>query len=203
MAGSAAARLGPAASALQVLANSKKDPKNQAAMLAPVPDIQAAQTTLKVVAAGDKAQAMWHEAFQYAMAIVDNCIGLPVADPDANLKSGEDVDQRDHDLLVSSVKPTVQRLQDKTAGAPYVDFDPKAFTEGQEALSAVGAVDIAQLKPALAHLNRGIQALKAFAMSMDEQWNAAIASLESAQQKISAQSATYVESATPLPEEAK
>ena len=170
-------------------------------MLAPVPDIQAAQTTLQVVAAGDKAQSMWHEAFQYAMAIVDNCIGLPVADPDANLKSGEDVQQRDHDLLVSSVKPTVQRLQDKTAGAPYVDFDPKAFTEGQEALSAVGAVDIAQLKPALAHLNRGIQALKAFAMSMEEQWNAAIASLESAQQKISAQSATYVEAATPLPQE--
>ena len=98
--------LGPAASALQVMANSKKDPKNQAAMLAPVPDIQAAQTTLQVVAAGDKAQAMWHEAFQYAMAIVDNASRLPVADPDANLKSGDDVEQRDHDLLVSSVKPT-------------------------------------------------------------------------------------------------
>jgi hypothetical protein len=201
VAGSAAARLGPAASALQVMANSKKDPKNQAAMLAPVPDIQAAQTTLKVVAAGDKAQALWHEAFQYAMAIVDNCIGLPVADPDANLKSGEDVEQRDHDLLVSSVKPTAQRLQDKTAGAPYVDFDPKAFTEGQEALSAIGAVEIAQLKPALVHLNRGLQAIKAFAMSMDEQWNAAIAALESAQQKLSAQSATYIEAVTPLPQE--
>ena len=144
---------------------------------------------------------MWHEAFQYAMAIVDNAVGMPVADPDANLKSADDVEQRDHDLLVSSVKPTVQRLQDKTAGAPYVDFDPKAFTEGQEALSAIGAVNIAPLKPALAHINRGMAAIKAFAMSMEEQWSAAIASLEAAQQKLSAQAATYVTAATPLPEE--
>jgi hypothetical protein len=201
VAGSAAARLGPAASALQVMANSKKDPKNQAAMLAPVPDIQAAQTTLQVVAAGDKAQAMWQQAFVSAMSVVDSVVALPVADPDANLKAGDDIQQRDHDLLASSVKPTLQRLQDKTAGAPYVDFDPKAFTEGQEALSAIGAVEIAQLKPALVHLNRGLQAIKAFAMSMDEQWNAAIAALESAQQKLSAQSATYIEATTPLPQE--
>lgn len=201
VAGSAAARLGPAASALQVMANSKKDPKNQAAMLTPVPDIQAAQTTLQVIAAGEKAQSMWHDAFQYAMAIVDNAVGLPVADPDANLKSADDVEQRDHDLLVNSVKPTLQRLQDKTAGAPYVDFDPKAYTEGQEALSAIGAVNIAQLKPALAHINRGMAAIKAFAMSMEEQWNAAIASLEAAQQKLSAQAATYVTTTTPLPQE--
>jgi hypothetical protein len=202
VAASAAAKLGPAASALQAMAASKKDPKNQAGMLTPVPDIQAAQTTLQVIAAGDKAQAMWHEAFQYAMAIVDNAIGLPVADPDANLKSADDVEQRDHDLLVGSVKPTVQRLQDKTAGAPYVDFDPKAFTEGAEALAALGAVNIVQLKPALAHVNRGVQAIKAFAMSMEEQWNSAIASLESAQQKLSAQAEGYVTSLVP-PEEPK
>jgi hypothetical protein len=203
VAASAAAKLGPAASALQTMANSKKDPKNQAAMLTPVPDIQAAQTTLQVLAAGEKAQAMWHDAFQYAMAVVDNAIGLPVADPDANLKSDDDVSQRDHDLLVGSIKPTVQRLQDKTAGAPYVDFDPKAFTEGGEAIAALGAVQIVQLKPALAHVNRGIQALKAFAMSMEEQWNAAIASLESAQQKLSAQSEGYVSSVVPPAEEPK
>jgi hypothetical protein len=38
-------------------------------------------------------------------------------------------------------------------------------------------------------------------MSMEEQWSAAIASLEAAQQKLSAQAATYVTAATPLPEE--
>ena len=203
VAGSAAATLGPAAAALQAMANSKKEPKNQAAMLTPVPDIQAAQTTLQVVAAGDKAQAMWQQAFVSAMSVVDSVIALPVADPDANLKAGDDIQQRDHDLLASSVKPTLQRLQDKTAGAPYVDFDPKAYTEGQETLSALGALSIVQLKPALAHVTKGVQAIKAFAMSMEEQWNAAVASLESAQQKLSAQAASYVESATPPQEAAK
>ena len=72
----AAARLGPAASALQVMANSKKEPEEPGrACSTPVPDIQAAQTTLQVIAAGEKAQSMWHEAFQYAMAIVDNAVG--------------------------------------------------------------------------------------------------------------------------------
>ena len=201
VAGSAAARLGPAASALQVMANSKKDPKNQAAMLTPVPDIQAAQTTLQVIAAGEKAQSMWHEAFQYAMAIVDNAVGLPVADPDANLKSADDVG-------AARPRPTRELGQADAAApagqdrrCPYVDFDPKAYTEGQEALSAIGAVNIAQLKPALAHINRGMAAIKAFAMSMEEQWNAAIASLEAAQQKLSAQAATYVTTTTPLPQE--
>jgi hypothetical protein len=203
VAGSAAAKLGPAAAALQAMANSKKEPKNQAAMLTPVPDIQAAQTTLQVVAAGDKAQAMWQQAFVSAMSVVDSVVALPVADPDANLKAGDDIQQRDHDLLVSSVKPTLQRLQDKTAGAPYVDFDPKAYTEGQETLSALGALDIVQLKPALAHVTKGVQAIKAFAMSMQEQWDAAVASLESAQQKLSAQAASYVEATTPPQEAAK
>ena len=197
VAGSAAARLGPAAAGLQTMANSKKDPKNQAAMLTPVPDIQAAQTTLQVIAAGDRAQAMWHEAFIAAMAVVDSVVALPVADPDANLKASDDIQQRDHDLLVNSVKPVLQRLQDKTAGAPYTDFDPKAYTEGQEALTALGAVNIVQLKPALAHVTTGVQAIKAFAMSMEEQWNAAIASLEAAQQKLSAQAEGYVSSVTP------
>jgi hypothetical protein len=202
VAGAAAAKLGPAAAALQVMANSKKDPKNQAAMLTPVPDIQAAQTTLQVIAAGDKAQTMWHEAFLNAMTVIDQVVSLPVADPDANLKSADDIQQRDHDLLVSSVKPTVQRLQDKTAGAPYVDFDPKTYTEGQEALSALGALNIAQLKPAIAHVNKGVQAITAFAKSMQEQWDSAIASLEAAQQKLAAQAESYVTSAMP-PEAAK
>jgi hypothetical protein len=203
VASSAAAKLGPAAAALQVMANSKKEPKNQAAMLAPVPDIQAAQTTLQVMAAGEKAQAMWQDAFVSAMSVVDSVVALPVADPDANIKAGDDIQQRDHDLLVSSVKPTLQRLQNKTAGAPYVDFDPKAYTEGNETLSALGALNIAQLKPAIAHVTKGVAAIKSFAMTMDEQWNAAIASLETAQQKLSAQAASYVETATPPQEGTK
>ncbi|HEY6886691.1 MAG TPA: hypothetical protein VI300_02890 [Solirubrobacter sp.] len=189
VAGSAAAKLGPAAAALEVLAKTKKDPGNQAAMRAPVADIQTAQTTLQVLAAGDKAPTLWHAPFLNAMSVIDSVVALPVADG---------IEQRDHDLLLASVKPTVQRLQDKTAGAPYVDFDPKTYTEGQEALSALGAVNIAQLKPAIAHVTKGVQAITAFAKSMQEQWDAAIASLEAAQQKLSQHSASY----TPL-EEAK
>jgi hypothetical protein len=202
VAGSAAAKLGPAAAALQAMANSKKEAKNKANMLTPVADIQAAQTTLQVVAAGDKAQTLWRDAFASAMSVIDSVVALPVADPDANLKATDDIEQRDHDLLVSSVKPTLQRLQDKTAGAPYVDFDPKAYSEGNEAMSALGALNIAQLKPAIAHVTKGVQAIKAFAMSMEEQWNAAIASLEAAQQKLSQQSESYVTAFSP-PEEAK
>jgi hypothetical protein len=197
VAAAGAARLGPAAAALQTMSRSKKDPRNQAAMLTPVADIQSAQTTLQVLAAGEKAQAMWHDAFIAAMAVVDSVIALPVADPDANLKAADDISQRDHDLLVNSAKPVLQRLQDKTAGAPYTDFDPKAYTEGNEALTALGAVNIVQLKPALAQVNKGVQAIKAFAMSMEEQWNSAIASLEGAQQKLSAQAESYVTSVTP------
>jgi hypothetical protein len=189
VAGSAAAKLGPATAALQVLANSKKEPKNQAAMRAPVADIETARTTLQVLAAGEKAQTLWHAAILNAMSVIDSVMALPV---------GDGIEQRDHDLLEASVKPTVQRLQDKTAGAPYVDFEPKTYTEGNEALSALGALNIAQLKPAIAHVTKGVQAIKAFATTMDEQWNAAIASLEAAQQKLSQHSASYTE-----PEEAK
>jgi hypothetical protein len=189
VAGSAAAKLGPAAAALEA--------KNKANMLTPVADIQAAQTTLQVVAAGDKAQTLWRDAFASAMSVIDSVVALPVADPDANLKATDDIEQRDHDLLVSSVKPTLQRLQDKTAGAPYVDFDPKAYSEGNEAMSALGALNIAQLKPAIAHVTKGVQAIKAFAMSIEQQVAEATAHLEGAQQKLSRQAAGYIESETP------
>jgi hypothetical protein len=88
---SAAAKLGPAVSALQVMAGSKKEAKNKANMPLPVADIQSAQTTLQVLGDFTNAHKIWTEAFLAAMQAIDAAIALPVIDPDA----AKDADKAD------------------------------------------------------------------------------------------------------------
>jgi hypothetical protein len=193
----AAARLGPAASALQVIANSKHEPKNQQTILAPLPDIQAAQTTLQVMGDDAKAPEIWHEAFQTALQAIDAAIALPVVDPDsADPPPADAVPQRDHDLLEASVKPTLQRLAKTTSLTPGIDWDPRSYTEGNEALMALGSVSHPKLKPAIDAVQRGVQAITAYMKTLEANVTAASNSLEAAMQKLSQSQIPYVEEAT-------
>jgi hypothetical protein len=198
----AAARLGPAASALQVIAGGKRDAKHQAGILAPLPDIQAAQTTLQVM--GDKAHAadIWHDAFQTAMSTLDAAMALPVIDPDA-VKDADNADpppadgvmKRDHDLLEASVKPALQRLVQTTSVTPFSSWDPRTYTEGSEALAALGAVSVPKLRPAIDAVTRGVQAITTYAKDFDAQIAEASGKLEAAMQKLSASQSAYAEAA--------
>ena len=200
----AGGRLGPAAAALQVIANAKRDPKHQATILAPLPDIQAAQTTLQVMGDDAKAPDVWHEAFQTALQAVDAVIALPVIDPDsADPPPADGVTQRDHDLLEASVKPTVQRLAKTTSLTPGLDWDPRSYTEGNEALMALGAVSHPKLKPAVDAVQRGIQAITAYIKTLEANVAAVSTSLESAMQKLSQSQVPYVDEVAAESEPAK
>jgi hypothetical protein len=96
--------------------------------------------------------------------------------------------------MVSSLKPTMQRLMDKTAGAPYADFDPVTYTEGNEAISALGAFSIAKLAPAKAAVTRGVQAITAFSQDVDKSVADATSKLESALIKLSESGRSFMES---------
>jgi hypothetical protein len=198
---SAAGKLGPAASALRVMAGSKREASNQANMLAPLADIQAAQTTLQVLGDFVNAHDIWTEAFQTAMQAIDAALALPVVDPDAakdadnaDAPPADAVQQRDHDLMESSLKPTMQRLIARTAGAPFADFDPMTYTEGNETLAALGAFSIAKLAPAKTAVTRGVQAITAFSQDVDKSLAEATARLEAAQQKLAQSASSYFES---------
>ena len=195
----AGGRLGPAASALQVIANSKHMPKNQESILAPLSDIQLAQTTLQVMGDDGKAPDIWHEAFQTAMQVVDSVLGLTVFDPDAQDPDNADappadsVAKRDHDLLEASVKPIMERLIAKTSGVAGVDWDASSYTEGTEALFALGSISIPKLKPAIDALQRGTQAITAYVKTQEADAATVSSSLEAAMQKLSAAQTPYIE----------
>jgi len=191
-------RLGPAISALQVIAGSKHDDKNRQNVLAPLTDIQSAQTTLQVMGDHKNAPDVWKGAFAIALDTLETVIALPVIDPDsADAPPANAVEQRDHDLLVASVRPTLQRLVETTAHAPYVTWDPRAYTEGNEALSALGAISHPHLKPAVDAVKRGMDAITTYAKSEEDQVAEASNKLETAMQKLSQLQASYTEEATP------
>src|SRR5262249_4188061 len=96
-------QLGPAMSALQVIAGSKRDDKNKQTILGPLPDIQSAQTTLQVIGDHKNAPDIWKGAFGLALDTLETVIALPVIDPDSDdAPPPNAVEQRDHDLLVAS-----------------------------------------------------------------------------------------------------
>jgi hypothetical protein len=195
----AGSRLAPAASALQVIANGKRDPKNQQAILTPLPDIQLAQTTLQVMGDDGKAPEIWRDAFQTAMQVVDAVSALQVYDPDAQAPDNADpppadsVTKRDHDLLEASVKPTLQRLVTKTAGVAGLDWDATSYTEGSETLSALSSISHPKLKPAYDAVQRGVQAITAYIKTNEANAVLVSGSLETAMQKISQAQTPYMD----------
>jgi hypothetical protein len=187
-------RLGPAISALQVIATSKRDQRNQQNLLAPLPDLQSAQTTLQVMGDHKNAPDVWKGAFGIALDTLETVIALPVIDPDsADAPPANAVEQRDHDLLVASVRPSLQRLVETTSHAPFVTWDPRSYTEGNEALSALGAISHPHLKPAVDAVKRGMDAITTYAKSEEDQVTEASNKLETVMQKLSQMQAPFLE----------
>jgi hypothetical protein len=189
-------RLTPAASALQILAGSKRDPKNQANLLAALPDIQAAQTGLQVLGDVMAAQKLWVDAFLTAMSVIDDAIALPVMDAEAGKDStdpppADAVEKRDHDLMVATLKPAIQKLAGTTAGDPYLQWDPLTFTDGAEVLTALNGFSLAKLAPAKAAVERGLQAIKTYSSDLDKSIADIRAKLEAAEQKIAQSARSY------------
>jgi hypothetical protein len=189
----AAGRLGPAISALQVIAGSKREDKNKQNILLPLGDIQSAQTSLQVMGDPKNASSIWKGAFGIALDTLETVIGLPVIDEKADPPPANGVMERDHDLLVASVRPTLQRLVETTSHVPFATWDPRTYSEGNEALAALGAVSHPHLKPAVDAVKRGIDAITTFAKNLEDQAAEAANKLESAMQKLSQQQAPYTE----------
>jgi hypothetical protein len=140
---------------------------------------------------------VWKGAFGIALDTLETVIALPVIDPDSDDAPPQNaVEQRDHDLLVASVRPTLQRLVETTSHAPYVTWDPRSYTEGNEALSALSAISHPHLKPAVDAVKRGMDAITTYAKSEEDQVTEACGKLESAMQKLSQSQIPYVEEAT-------
>jgi hypothetical protein len=197
----AAGRLGPAASALQVIADSKREAKNKEAILAPLPDIQSAQVSLQVMADYDNAPKIWEQAFQQAASMLDAVLALPVydienQDPDnADPPPADSLTTRDHDLLEQSVKPTLQRLIETTSHVPFSSWDPTSYGEGGETLQALGSLSNPKLKPASDAVVRGMEAIQTYSKSLEDQAKQVSGKLESAMQKISQMQQPYVDEA--------
>lgn len=198
---SAAAKLGPAAEALKVMAAHKQEASNQAALLSPVADIESAHTTLQVFGDYLNAPQIWIGAFNQALAAVESALAAPVIDPDA-ARDAKDADpppangvlKRDHDLIEVSVKPTLQRLIATTSAEPNTTWRPDECTEPGEALTALGAVNVKQLAAAEAAVEKGKQAIKVYAGNLDKSLADCKAKLDSAQAKLAAAVASYYES---------
>jgi hypothetical protein len=198
----AVTRLGPATQALQVIAASKREEKNRQNILAPLPAIESARTTLQIIGDHKNAESIWKGAFGIALDTLETVIALPVIDPDsADPPPANGVEQRDHDLLVASVRPTLQRLVETTSHVPGTYWDPRAYTEGNEALSAISAVSHPHLKPAVDAVKRGVEAIATFVKSEDDQWTQASNQLETAMQQLSQQASPYLDEAAAASEE--
>jgi hypothetical protein len=183
----ASGRLSTAISALQVIAGSKRDEKNKQGILAPLPDIQSAQTTLQVMGDNENAPSIWKGAFGIALDTLETVIALPVIDPDADTADpppANGVEQRDHDLLVASVRPTLQRLIETTSRMPWASWDPRSYTEGNEALGALSSISHPHLKPAVDAVKRGMDAITTYAKNEEDRVKEASDKLETAMQKI-------------------
>ena len=185
--GAAAARLPGAINALQTMAASKKEAGNQQNMLAPMADIQAAQTSLQVLGDWMEAPAVWKEAFAAARAAVDQALSVPVADNAAP--------DPDRERIVSNVIPALERLIIKTSAPPFQAWDPLNYFEADDALAQLG--NVKGLESARAAVERGKQAIAAFAGDIQKTLDGAIAKLESAQVKLAESARSFIESAGP------
>jgi hypothetical protein len=143
------------------------------------------------------------------MQVVDAVMALQVYDPDAQDPDNADpppadsVTKRDHDLLEASVKPTVQRLVTKTAGVAGLDWDATSYTEGNEALMALGSISHPKLKPAIDAVQRGVQAITAYIKTNETNVATVTGSLESAMQKLAQAQIPYVDEVAAEQEEPK
>jgi hypothetical protein len=124
-------------------------------MRASVAHLQAAQTSLQVLGDWIAAPAIWQEAFAAALRIADR----------------------------DGVIPALERLIAKTSATPFQAWDPLDFSEADDALAQLG--DVEGLEAARAAVERGKQAIAAFAGDPRQTLDEAIAHLDAAQVKLS------------------
>ena len=186
----AAAKLAPAASALHVIAKTKKEPKTRDNLYRPLDEIEASVTTLKVMGEPDKAKEIWKKHFDGAMKVIDQVLALPIRDESQNqdqpaggapaANPDETITQRDHDLIQVSLKPQLQQLIDTTSGEPHTDWDPKTVMADTAVPVAINAFSHRKLNSARIQVALGLQAITTFDMSMNDQQAEAVKRMEAA-----------------------
>jgi hypothetical protein len=206
---SALGKVGPAGDALMVIANTKQEAKNRDNLYTGTRAIARALTTLQVMAEPDKARELWKEHFQKAMERVDQVLALPIRDESSQGQGqaqgpgqgqaqpagspDDTLTQRDHDLIRVGLKAQLEALITTTSGEPYQDWDPKAVVADTSVVTAASAFTNRKLLSVRARVEAGLQAIKAFAMSLNEQQAEAIANLEQAQSDIARSMQSFVD----------
>jgi hypothetical protein len=174
---------------IAVIAHSKDDPAQRDRYYEAVDAIRDALTTLEVRSKPyrEKSQ-VWVDALTRALKGLDRVIALPVlkpgATPDYRLELVDmPLSQRDHDLLVLSVRPQLDALL-KRAKAP--DFRPQEAADDDTVASALTAVDHRGLLTVRGHVHKAQHAMRVFGMpTLTAMREAAVRSLEDAQLKLS------------------
>ena len=207
---SAIGKVVPAGNALMVIAGTKKEPKNRDNLYKPVDELGLALATLQVMAEPDKAKALWKDHFEKAMTKVDEVLALPIRDESSQGQQGsgdqgqaqpaapaanadETITQRDHDLIQVSLKAQLQTLITTTAGEPYQDWDPKVVGADTSIVAAASAFSTRKLLPVRSRLDAGLAAIRAFAMSLNDQQAEAVSKIQSAQVKLSHAMVSYMD----------
>jgi hypothetical protein len=169
-------KVSTAAQSMMVIANTKKEASNRDVLYVPVNTMNMATATLEVMSEPDKAQEVWQNHFKKAMERVDEVLALPIRDENAQpdpAQPAPDPDatltQRDHDLIQVGLKAHLQSLIETTAGVPYQSWDPKTVAGDSSASAAAGAFSNRKLLTVRARIDAGQQAIKTFAMSLNEQ----------------------------------
>jgi hypothetical protein len=112
----------------------------------------------------------------------------PAANPDESLT------QRDHDLIRLGLKAQLQTLITTTAGEPYKDWDPKTVAGDTSVPAAASAFTNRKLITVKVRVTAGLQAIKTFAMSLNEQQLEALATLNEAQGAVTQSLKSYMDS---------
>ena len=205
----AAAKVGPAREAMMIIANSKKEARNRDHLYSPATAIAMVQATLEVMAEPDKAKNIWKEHFEAALQRVDEVLALPTRDEkqDQAQPSGQgqgqpaanpddSLTERDRKLIEASLKAPLQQLIETTAGEPYTAWDPKAVGADPTLVGAAGAFSNRKLITVRVRIQAGIQAIKTFAMSMNDQQKEAVAKFDEADMAIARALEPYVNKVT-------
>jgi hypothetical protein len=202
---SSAAKIGPAVGAVKVLAGTKKDQSNFMKWGALLPDMVGAQKTLEIMADESKGKEIRKSNFDKALATVNEVLAAPVraestdpSQPEA-AKDDESLTQRDHDLMDVSLKGPLQKLIETTSGEPYTDWDPKTVAMDTTVPMATYGFTHWRMLAVRNQVNLGLQAIKAFSMSMNDQRDEAVSLITNARAGITEMLSAFGATQTPPP----
>jgi len=191
------------AAAVQVIANSKEDPRQRDRYYDANDDVRDALATLQVRNRPPREKPkIWIDALTRALAYLDRVMALPVLKPGATADSRlEPIDmpltQRDHDLLKLSVRPQLAALL-KRAHSP--GFKPKEEATDDTLASMLTAVDHRGLSMVRVNVHKAQHAMLVFTMpSPTAMREAAVQNLADAQRKLAAIMATAEAAKQPVP----